>query len=175
MSVVLKEHVFRCEDDARYLLYQITLGHETPFFVGAGTCVRNDSESASASLSASLVFFKRRSSSCRVIRAEILANYANMSKRKGALSPLEGFFFKDSSKRISFCFFLSLGTDVWTGAAALDIISDYAQSGVWSYCHKYCLSECVPTGYEVAGCDAKESFSLSESLREVMSQSHHLL
>jgi len=43
-------------------------GHEAPSsFVGVGTCVRNDSESASASLSASLVFFKRRSSSCRVI------------------------------------------------------------------------------------------------------------
>ena len=50
-------------------------------------CVRNDSELASAFLSASLVSFERRSSSCMVIRVEILANWANMSKQKGMLSP----------------------------------------------------------------------------------------
>jgi len=43
-------------------------------------------------------------------RARILANCANMSKRKESLSPLEGFFLKDSSKQISFCFSLSLST-----------------------------------------------------------------
>ena len=81
-------------------------GHEAPsYVVGMGTCVRNDSKSARASLSASLVSFERRSSSCRVIRAEILANCPNTSKREEVLSPWEGFFFKDTSKRISFCFF----------------------------------------------------------------------
>jgi len=50
------------------------------------TCVRKDSESASASLSASLVFLEILSSSCRVIRAGILASCANISKRKGVLS-----------------------------------------------------------------------------------------
>ena len=34
-------------------------GHEAPSsFVGAGTCVRNDFDSASASLRASLIFFR---------------------------------------------------------------------------------------------------------------------
>ena len=85
-------------------------GHVTlSSFIGMGTCVRNDSELTRASLSASFVSFKRRSSSCRVIRDGILANCANMSKQKGVLSPLKGFFFRDSSKRISFCFSLSLG------------------------------------------------------------------
>ena len=73
-------------------------GRKLHLLLGIGTCVRNDSESASASLSASLDSFERQSSSCRVIRAGILANYVNMSKRKGALSLMEGFFFKDSSK-----------------------------------------------------------------------------
>ena len=106
MLVVLEEHVFRGEGDAWYLLlYQKTLGHEAPSsFVRNDACVRNDSESASASLSASLVFFERRSSSCRVIRAGILANCPNISKQKGALSPLEGFFFKDHQSEFPYVF-----------------------------------------------------------------------
>ena len=69
MSVVLEEHVLRSEGDASYLLlYHMTLGHEAPSsFVGIDICFKNDFESASASLSASLIFFERRSSSCRVI------------------------------------------------------------------------------------------------------------
>ena len=89
-----------------------------------------------------------------------------MSKQKGALSPLKGFFFKDSTKRISFCFSLSLGTGGWTGAAVSDVVSWVAPSSVWSYCHKYCLPERVPTGCEMVGCVAKASFFPSESLRE---------
>jgi len=42
---------------------------------------------ASASLSASLISFERRSNSCRVIRAGILASCANMSKWKETLRP----------------------------------------------------------------------------------------
>jgi len=142
-------------------------GHEVPSsFVGMGTCVRNNFGSARASLSASLVSFERRSSLCRVIRAGILTNFANMSKQKGVLSPPEGFFFKDSSKWISFCFFLSFGTEVWTGAAVPDVVGWGALLGVWSYCHKYCLSERVPTSCDVEGYAAKASFSPSESLRE---------
>ena len=53
----------------------------------SGICVRNDSELVSASLSASLVLFERRRGSCMVIRAGILSSWANMSKRKGVLSP----------------------------------------------------------------------------------------
>ena len=76
----LRTHVLRSEGDAWYLLlYHMTWGHEAPSsFVGIeGTCVRNDFKSASASLSASLVSFERRSSSCRLIRAGILASCAN--------------------------------------------------------------------------------------------------
>ena len=150
MSAVLEEHVFRGVGD------------------GTCTCVRNDSVSASTSLSASLVFLERRSRSCRVIRPRILANCANMSKRKGALSPREGFFFKNSSKRISFYFSLSLGTGAWTSAAVSDVVGGCAPLGIWSYYHKYCLPEHVPTGCEIAGCIVKASFSSSESLREAI-------
>jgi len=48
--------------------------------------------------------------SYRVIRDGILANCVNISKRMRVFSPLERFFFKDSSKRISLCFFLSFST-----------------------------------------------------------------
>jgi len=96
----------------------------------------------------------------------MLANCANMSKRKGVSSPLKGFCFKDSSKRISFYFSLSLGTVAWIGVVVPDVISWSIPSGVWSYYHKYCLPERVPTGREVVVYAAKESFSPSESLRE---------
>ena len=49
-----------------------------------------------------------------------------------------------------------------------DVDGGGTPSGVWLYYRKYCLSECVPTGYEVAGCVAKASFSPSESLREAI-------
>ena len=97
--------------------------HDAPSsFVRMGTCVRNNSESTKASLSASLVSLERQSSSCRVIRAGILTNWANMSKQKGVLSPLKGFFFKDSSKQISFYFSLSFGAGAWTGAVIPDFV-----------------------------------------------------
>ena len=82
------------------------------------------------------------------------------------MSPLEGFFFKDPSKRISFCFSLSFGTRVWTGAAVPDVVGWGAPSDVWLYCRKYYLPERVPTVCNVEGCAAKVSFSPSESLRE---------
>ena len=47
------------------------------------TCVKKDSELASASLSVSVVSFERQSSSFRVIRAGILASCASISKQKG--------------------------------------------------------------------------------------------
>ena len=59
-----------------------------------GTWVRKDSKSASTSQSASRVSFERQSSSCRIIRDGILVSCANMSKRKGVLSPWEEFFFQ---------------------------------------------------------------------------------
>ena len=79
-------------------------GHESPSsFVVMGTCVRNNSESARASLSASFVSFERQSSSCRVIRAGILANCAQSEREYWVL-------WKDSSSRIhqseSSCAFL---------------------------------------------------------------------
>jgi len=109
---------------------------------------------------------ERRSSSCRLIRAGILANCANMSKQKGVLSPLEGFFFKDSSKRISFCFSLSFSTGTWTGAGIPNVVGWDAPSGVCLYCRKYCLPDRVPTGCDMEGCAAKACFSPSKSLRE---------
>ena len=78
--------------------------------------VRNDSELASASLSASLVSFERRRSSCMVIRAGILASWANMSKRKGVSSPGPEGFFRTWSNRTSFGFsFPLVGTEADAG------------------------------------------------------------
>jgi len=105
--IILEEHVLSYESNCRYFrLYMMTFRARglSVILRGLWQCVRNDSESASASLSASLVSFKRRSSSCMVIRAGILANWANMSKRKGILSPGPGGFFRTWSKRTSFCF-----------------------------------------------------------------------
>ena len=84
-------------------------GHETPSsFVKNSNCIRNDSESVNAFLSASLVSFERWSSSCRVIQAGILANCANMSKWKGVLSPLGGFFLQGFIKENLFLLFFVL-------------------------------------------------------------------
>jgi len=77
----------------------------------SGICVRNDSELASASLSASLVFFERRSSSCMVIRAGILASWVNISKQKGMLSPgPEGFFRNNQTGLLSASLFSRSGS-----------------------------------------------------------------
>ena len=91
----------------------------------ADTYVRKDSESVSASLSASLISFETRNSPCRVIRVGILASCANMSKQKGALSPFEGSFFNDLSNRTSFYFSLSSGGDdakAWTSAVVPNVV-----------------------------------------------------
>jgi len=98
MLIIFKEHVLRSEGDGWHLsLHLMTLGTRSLVIIMAiaGIYVRKDSKSVSTSLSISLVFFERRSSSYRVIRSGILASYANMSKRKGALSIL-----KDSSSMI---------------------------------------------------------------------------
>ena len=72
--------------------------------------VRNDSELASTSLSSSLVSFERRRSLCMIIRAGILASWANMSKRKGMLSPgPEGLFRHDRTGFLSASLFPSSG------------------------------------------------------------------
>ena len=95
MLIIFNEHILGSEGDGWHLsLHQMTLGARSPVVISTdlSTCVRKDSESASASLSASLVSFESQSSSCRVIRARILASCANMSKRKGVLSPLKGSF-----------------------------------------------------------------------------------
>jgi len=63
--------------------------------------------------------------------------------------------------------FLSLGTGAWAGAPVSDVVGWGALSDVWSYCRKYCLPECVPTGYDVEGCTVKASFSPTELLRKV--------
>ena len=97
MSVVFEEHIFMGEVmQGTCCCTRWHWGHKAPSScVRICTCVRNDSESVRASLSASLISLKRQSSSCRVIRAGILANCVNMSKRKGILSPLG-----DSSSKI---------------------------------------------------------------------------
>ena len=56
----------------------------------------------------------------------------------------------------------------WTGAVVPDVIGCCVSSDVWSYYRKYCLSDCVPTVYEVADCVAKANFSSSELLKEVI-------
>jgi len=136
-----------------------------------GTCVKKVSESASASLSASLISFERQSSSYKVIRARILASCANISRRKGALSPLGGSFFNDLSNRTSFYFPLSSGgdgTEAWTGAVAPNVVRYCVSSGVWSYRRMYGFLDQMPTGCEVVGCVIKASFSSSESLSEAI-------
>jgi len=103
----------------------------------SGICIRNDSELASASLSASLVSFERRSSSCMVIRAGILASWASMSKRKGMLSPGPEGFFRIWSNRTSLCFsfpVVRIGADMGT---CTDVVCCYVSSVILSYCFKY--------------------------------------
>jgi len=133
----------------------------------AGTCVGKDSELASASLSASLVSFERRSSSCRVIQVGILASYANMSNWKGTLRLCEEIFFNAFSNWTSFCFSLSSGWDgAWAWIVVVpDVVGCCVSSGIWLYCRKYHFPD-RPTGWEVAGCAAKANFYSFESLRE---------
>ena len=114
--VVFEEHVLSCERDGRYFwLYMMTFGTKELLSSSgiSDICVRNNSELASASISASLVSFERRSSSCMVIRAGILATWANMSKRKEMSSPRPEGFFRMQLNRTSFCFlFLKSGLEL---------------------------------------------------------------
>jgi len=96
---------------------------------------------------ASLVYFERRSSSCRVIRAELLTSCANMSKQKGVLSPFEGSFFNDLSNQTFFCFPLSSGrngAEAWASVVVPNIVGCCVSSGVWSFCRKYYFLDRVP-------------------------------
>ena len=93
MLIIFEEHVLGVKvmnSICRYTKWH--WGYRVPLLlVGiVETCVRKHSELVSASLNASLVSFQRWSSSCRVIQAEILESYTNMSNQKGASSPLEG-------------------------------------------------------------------------------------
>jgi len=97
-------------------------------------CIRNDSELASTSLSASLVFFKRWSSSCIVIRAGILANCTNILNQKGASSRGPEVFFNTQSNWTSYCFsFPSAGAEAGIGTS-FDIVGYCVSSVVFSYC-----------------------------------------
>ena len=109
-------------------------------------CVKNDSELASTSLSASLVSFERRSSSCMVIRAGILASWASISKRKGMLSPGPEGFFRIWSNQTSLCFsFPVVGIGAGMGTCT-DVVC-YCVSLVFiSYCFKYDFPDRVPVG-----------------------------
>jgi len=134
----------------------------------SGICIRNDSELASASLSASLVSFERCNSSCMVIRAGILASWANISKRKGMSSPLREGFFKTLSNRTSFCFSFP---EVRTGAGtdtSTDVICCCVSLVVLSYCLKFDFPDLVPVGWGAASSAVKACFSFLESLREVI-------
>ena len=135
MLIIFEEHVLGSEGNGgACCCTKWHLGYRVPLLLVeiAGTCVRKDSGSECASLSASLVSFERRSSSCRVIRAGILASCANTSKRKEALSPFEGSLFKDLSNQTSFCFSLSSGrdgTETWTGAVISDVVAALSHRG----------------------------------------------
>ena len=112
----------------------------------SGICVRNDSELTSASLSASLVSCERRSNSCMVIRADILASWANISKQKGMLSLGPEGFFMIWSDRTSFCFsFPVVGTGAGMGAC-IDVVCCCVSSVDLSYCFKYDFLDQVPIG-----------------------------
>jgi len=91
-------------------------------------CIRNDSELANVSLSASLVSFERRNSSCIVIRARILASCTNISKWKRASSPRPKVFFNTRSNQTSFYFsFLGIGAEARTGTSP-DVVGRYVSS-----------------------------------------------
>ena len=67
-----------------------------------------------------------------MIRAEILASYANISKRKGASSPGHEVFFNIRSNRTSFCFsFPGIKTEARTGIFA-DVVGCCVSSVVFS-------------------------------------------
>jgi len=111
-------------------------------------CVRNDSELASASLGAFLVSFERWSSLCMVIRAGILASWANISKQKGTSSlrpegKLERVFLLTSFAIVSL-------------------------SVIFWYCFEYDFQDRVPVGWSASACAVKECLTLSESLREAI-------
>ena len=118
----------------------------------SGICVRNNSELASASLSASLVSFERRSISCMVIRAGVLASCANMSKQKGTLSPgPEGFFKTQSNQTYFFFFFPEFGTEVETGTS-IDVVCCCVSSVILSYCFKYDFPDCWHVSFRLRIC-----------------------
>ena len=81
-----------------------------------------------------------------VIRAGILANWANMSKRKGMLSPGPEGFFRTWSNQISFCFsFPEIGTGAGMGTCT-DVVYCCVSSVIFSYCFKYDFPDRVPVG-----------------------------
>jgi len=169
--IIFEEHVLSSEGDGRYSrLYMMTFRTQrlTIIFSGLQHMCQNDSELASASLSAFLISFERRSSLYIVIRAGILASCANISKRKGASSPELEVFFNTQSNRTSCCFsFPSVGTEARTGIST-DVVGCCVSSVVFSYCLRYDFSDRVPVGWGAASCAVKACFSFSESLREAI-------
>ena len=124
---------------------------------------RNDSELASASLSASLVSFKRWSSLYMVIQAGILASWANMSKQKGMLSPEPEGFFRTWSNQASFCFFFpEVGTRAGMGTCT-DVVCCCISSVICSYYFKYDFSDRVPVGWGISACVVQASSFLLQN------------
>ena len=81
-----------------------------------------------------------------VIRAGILASWANMSKRKGMSSPGPEGFFRTWSNRTSFGFsFPLVGTEAGAGIFT-DVVCCGVSSVAFSYCFKYDFPDRVPVG-----------------------------
>ena len=90
-----------------------------------------------------------------VIRARILASYANILKRKGMSSPGPKGLFKTRSKRTYFCFsFPGVGTEARTGIST-DVVGCCVSSVVFSYCLRYDFPDRVPVGWGVVACAVK--------------------
>ena len=154
--------------------------HRVPLSLAeiADTYVRKDSESASASLSTSLVSFKRLSNPCKVIRARILASCANMSKRKGSLNPFKGSFFNDLLIRLPFASFCPVaGMILKPGLVQLFSTSLAVVSHRWS--GHIVTSTIFQTGCLMAewqwAASLRQTSLLSSHWEKLQSQRHYLL
>ena len=103
-----------------------------------------------------------------MIRAGILASWANISKRKGMSSLLPEGFFKTWSNQTFFCFsFPEVGTGAGTGTST-DVVYCCVSSVIFSYYFKYDFTGRVRTGWGTSAYAVKACLSFSETLTEVI-------
>ena len=170
--IILEKHILSCESNSRYFqLYMMTFRTRGLSVVPRGLlhmCLKWFRISQCIPECFSCLLRETKQLVYGDTSGEILASWANMSKRKGILSPGPEDFFRIWSNRTSFYFSFP---EVRTGAGmgiCTDVVCCCVSSVICSYCFKYDFPDQVPIGWGTSACVVQACLSLSESLREAV-------